>query len=36
VPEIASLRGVSESTIHRDWRLARAWLRSRLEGDDAP
>jgi RNA polymerase sigma-70 factor (ECF subfamily) len=29
--EIASLMGVSENTIKRDWTLARAWLQSRIE-----
>lgn len=37
--EIAELRGVSESTVKRQWRAARAWLQSNLvsrsEGEDA-
>lgn len=31
VDEIAHLLGVSERTIMYDWRMARAWLRTRLE-----
>lgn len=31
--EIAQLLDVSESTVERDWRAARAWLRSQLRGD---
>jgi RNA polymerase sigma factor (TIGR02999 family) len=30
VPEIATLLGVSEATIQRDWRAARAWLASQI------
>lgn len=30
VPEIAEMLGVSEATVLRDWRAARAWLASRL------
>lgn len=30
-PEIAGVLGVSERTIMHDWRMARAWLRVRLE-----
>lgn len=26
VPEVAQTMGVSEATVHRDWRAARAWL----------
>jgi RNA polymerase sigma-70 factor, ECF subfamily len=33
LPEIAEHLGVSLSTVEKDWRLARAWLRGRLEGD---
>ena len=33
VPEIATLRKVSESTVKRQWWLARAWLRSEIEGE---
>lgn len=36
IPELARQMNVSESTIERDWRLARAWLRGRLENDDEP
>lgn len=32
VAETAELLGVSEVTIHRDWRVARAWLGQRLRG----
>ncbi len=30
VPEVAELLGVSEATIHRDWRAAKAWLSREL------
>lgn len=30
VPEVAELLGVSEATIHRDWRVAKAWLSREL------
>ena len=30
VPETARLLGVSEATVHRDWRTARAWLAAQL------
>ena len=29
---IAELLGVSDRTVNRDWRVARAWLQSELEG----
>jgi RNA polymerase sigma factor (TIGR02999 family) len=29
-PEVASLMGLSEATIHRDWRAARAWLAAEI------
>ncbi|MEO8564246.1 MAG: ECF-type sigma factor [bacterium] len=29
-PEVASLMGISEATIHRDWRAARAWLAAEI------
>lgn len=32
VEEVARALGVSESTIAREWRLARAWLQGQLEG----
>lgn len=32
VPEVARAIGVSVVTVERDWRLARAWLASQLEG----
>jgi len=31
-PEIAAVMGVSERTVQREWRMARAWLRRELEG----
>jgi len=34
IPEIASLLNVSEATIQRDWRAARAWLNHRLRPSD--
>jgi RNA polymerase sigma factor (TIGR02999 family) len=33
-PELARALHLSESTIERHWRLARAWLRNELEEDD--
>jgi RNA polymerase sigma factor (sigma-70 family) len=30
VPEVAAMLGVSEATVIRDWRIARAWLFDRL------
>jgi len=33
VAELARLLGTSESSVGRDWRVARAWLRGELEGD---
>ncbi len=32
VPEIGTVLGASESTIQREWRMARAWLRDQMEG----
>jgi RNA polymerase sigma-70 factor (ECF subfamily) len=32
VAETAAVLGVSERTVKADWRVARAWLRTRLEG----
>ncbi len=32
--ELARVLGVSEPTVRREWRLARAWLRDELEGAD--
>lgn len=34
--EVAEVLGVSKNTVQRDWRMARAWLMSRLKTDDAP
>jgi RNA polymerase sigma factor (TIGR02999 family) len=34
VAEVAAALGVSPVTVERDWRLARAWLRSQLVGKD--
>lgn len=31
VPEVAETLGLSEATVNRDWRMARAWLATRLE-----
>lgn len=36
VEEIAKATGVSESTVARDWRFARAWLHRALEGQLDP
>ena len=36
VKEAAEAIGVSESTIEREWRFARAWLFRRIGGDDGP
>ncbi|MGE0554236.1 MAG: ECF-type sigma factor [Gemmatimonadales bacterium] len=33
VAETAAMLGVSEATVMRDWRTARAWLAKRLRGD---
>ncbi len=35
VEELARLLGTSESSVQRDWRLARAWLRGELNGGHA-
>jgi len=35
VPEVARALGVSEFTVERDWRFARAWLHGQLRGDIA-
>lgn len=35
VPETAEVLELSESTIHRDWRLAKAWLTRELRGSPA-
>ena len=34
VPEVAAAIGVSVATVERDWRLARAWLRCELRGEE--
>lgn len=31
VPEAAEMLGISEATVHRDWRFARAWLSRELK-----
>ena len=31
-PETAEVLGISEATVHREWRAARAWLRRELRG----
>jgi len=33
IPEIAEHLGVSQSTVEKDWRVARAWLRGTLDED---
>lgn len=33
VAEVAAVMAVDERTVYRDWALARAWLRERVEGD---
>jgi RNA polymerase sigma factor (TIGR02999 family) len=35
VPKTAEVLGVSEATVHRDWRAARAWLRRELGASNA-
>jgi hypothetical protein len=35
VPEVADTLNVSERTIAREWRFARRWLASRLNGNAA-
>jgi len=32
--EVASVLGVSEATVHREWRLAKAWLYQSLTSGD--
>ena len=32
VQELGQAMGASESTIRREWRVARAWLRAELDG----
>jgi RNA polymerase sigma-70 factor (ECF subfamily) len=34
ISEVAKVLGVSPVTVERDWRLARAWLRGQLRGED--
>ena len=34
VEEVAALMDVSERTVKGDWKVARAWLRSELGGED--
>ena len=36
VPETASALGISEATVLRDWRVARAWLARELRGSGGP
>ena len=36
IKETAEVLGVSERTLHRHWRFIKAWLKSRLHGQDAP
>lgn len=35
VEELGKAIGASESTVRREWRMARAWLRSRMDGSRA-
>jgi RNA polymerase sigma factor (TIGR02999 family) len=32
IPEVAELLGVGESTVERDWRFARDWLKAQMTG----
>ena len=34
--EIAEVLGISDSTVKRHWRYARAWLRQQMHGDKSP
>lgn len=34
--EVVAALGISESTIRREWRMARAWLRTHMEGTGGP
>jgi RNA polymerase sigma factor (TIGR02999 family) len=34
VPEVAAALAISPATVERDWRLARAWLRGHLRGEE--
>lgn len=34
VPEVATALGVSVVTVEKDWRLARAWIRGQLVGEE--
>jgi RNA polymerase sigma factor (TIGR02999 family) len=36
IPEVARALSVSETTVQRDWRVARAWLKGELAGGDGP
>lgn len=36
VEEVAELLGVTDRTVKRDWRAARAFLHRELHGEDAP
>lgn len=36
IDETAAALGVSEETVKRDWRMARAWLRAAMAGGSAP
>ncbi|MEQ1829359.1 MAG: ECF-type sigma factor [Pirellula sp.] len=35
VPEVAEVLGLSTRTIENEWKMCRAWLRKRLEGNSA-
>jgi DNA-directed RNA polymerase specialized sigma24 family protein len=34
--EVAEALGISQKTVERDWRFARAWLRDRLKPTEIP
>ena len=34
IPEVARIVAVSESTVQRDWRFARAWLQGEVVSGD--
>jgi len=35
VEEVAQVLGLTQRTVLNDWRMARAWLRARLEDEEA-
>jgi DNA-directed RNA polymerase specialized sigma24 family protein len=34
ISEVAAALAISTATVEKDWRLARAWLRGQLRGED--